>query len=318
MRILSPATGRIDKVLSQALGYSRNQIEHLIDAGCVKVEGKEIKKGSFKVKESQEIEYIFLEAEKEPKREVDFDIETLFEDEDILIINKPANLVVHPAPSVKEPTVVDWLIKKGISLSTIYGKERYGIVHRIDKDTTGALVIAKNNQAHLELSKELQSKKMGRYYTAVIDYPLKDNLTIDKPIARNPKNRLKMGVVEGGKEAKSDFLKIAQSKREFELIGVRLHTGRTHQIRVHLNSINRVILGDRLYGYKKERPKRLFLHAKVLYLTHPKTKKKLMIEAPLFEDMERFLVDNFDRRDIDGKTSKEYLHNSFNDIFGSL
>ena len=318
MRVLAPVTGRVDKVLSQALGYSRNQIEHLIDAGCVKVDGKEVKKGSFKVKEGQVIEYFFLEAQKEPKKEVDFDIETLYEDEDILIINKPPNLVVHPAPSVKEPTVVDWLIKKGVSLSTIYGKERFGIVHRIDKDTTGALLIAKNNQAHLEVSKELQTKKMGRYYIAVINYPLKENITIQKPIARNPKNRLKMAVVEGGKEAKTDLLKIAQNESNFELIGARLHTGRTHQIRVHLNSINRVILGDKLYGYKKEDPKRVFLHARVLYLTHPRTKKELRVEAPLFEDMEQFLDKNFDRRSLNDKISKESLHSSFIEHFGSL
>ena len=317
MRIFAPAGGRVDKVLSQALGYSRNQIEHLIDAGCVKVDGKSIKKSSFKVKEGQEIEYFFIEAQKESKKEVDFEIETLYEDEDILIINKPSNLVVHPAPSVKEPTVVDWLIKKGISLSTIYGKERFGIVHRIDKGTTGALLIAKNNQSHLEISKELHTKKMGRYYIAVINYPLKDNLIINKPIARNPKNRLKMGIVEGGKEAKTDFLKIAQSG-DFELIGARLHTGRTHQIRVHLNSINRVILGDKLYGYKKDNPQRVFLHARVLYLTHPRSKEELVVEAPLFEDMEQFLSDKFDRRELDDKISKEYLHSSFIEHFGSL
>jgi 23S rRNA pseudouridine1911/1915/1917 synthase len=317
-KIKSPTSGRIDKVLSQALGYSRNQIEHLIDAGCVSVKGTKISKNSFKVKDGDEIEYQFLESQSQESQEVDFDIDILYEDDDILVINKPPKVVVHPAPSVKGATVVDWLIQKGISLSTIYGKERYGIVHRIDKDTTGALVIAKNNESHQILSEELKSKRMGRYYIALIDYPLKDHISISKPIARNPKNRLKMGVVEGGRDARTDFLKIAQGRGDVELIGARLHSGRTHQIRVHLNSIGRYILGDELYGYQGKKVDRVFLHARFLYLTHPKSKKNLTVQAPLFEDMRSFIEDNFDRRTLNEKISGETLQSSFLESFGAI
>ncbi len=318
-KVVAPESGRLDKVLSLALNKSRNQISHLIERGSVKVDGATIKKVSFKVSLGQEIEYRFLEAKKSLERgSVDFDVETLYEDDEILVINKPSNLVVHPAPSVKEVTLVDWLMQKGISLSTIYGKERFGIVHRIDKDTTGVLVVAKTNEAHIKLSEELKSKKMGRFYIAIINYPLKESLTVSKPIARNPKNRLKMGVVAGGKDAKTDFLKIAQS-RELEIVGARLHTGRTHQIRVHLSSLNRYILGDRLYGVEKNsKVERIFLHAFELYLTHPKSGKKLRVQAPLFEDMEQFIVEHFDRRVLDEEIFKRDFYNSFNELFGSI
>jgi 23S rRNA pseudouridine1911/1915/1917 synthase len=318
-KIKAPFAGRIDKVLAQALGQSRNQISHLIDANCVKVGGVLVKKSSFKVKKEEEIEYFFLEKkENSTFKDIDFEIEILYEDEDILVINKPSNLVVHPAPSVKEATLLDWLKAKGISLSTIYGEERFGIVHRIDKDTTGALVVAKNNESHKILAEELKTKKMGRYYIALIDYPLKENLSINRPIARNPKNRLKMGIVAGGKEAKTDFIKLEEGKNNIELIAARLHTGRTHQIRVHLSSINRHILGDTLYGYKGKDISRIFLHARFLYLTHPKTKKAIQIEAPLFEDMRSFIEDNFTRRVLDEKISGENLHNTFINYFGAL
>ncbi len=183
-------------------------------------------------------------------------------------------------------------------------------MHRIDKDTTGALVIAKSNKSHIFLSDILKRKEMGRYYIALIDYPLKESVTIDKPIGRNPKNRLKMGIIEGGRDAKSDFLKIAQSV-DVELVGVRLHTGRTHQIRVHLSSINRHILGDTLYGYRGRRVFRTFLHARFLYLTHPISGERMEIEAPLFSDMRSFILERFDRRVVDEALLGKNLHNSF-------
>jgi 23S rRNA pseudouridine1911/1915/1917 synthase len=178
---------------------------------------------------------------------------------------------------------VDWLKSKNISLSTISGEERHGIVHRIDKETTGALVIAKNNFAHQKLSEQLQDKSMGRIYLAIIDLPLKENCEIDRPIGRNPKNRLKQTIMPNGRNAKTRFLKLCGEKEE--LIACKLFTGRTHQIRVHLNSINRHIIGDELYG-AKESDERIMLHAYILYLIHPTTGKKIFFEAPLFADME--------------------------------
>ena len=293
--------GRIDKVLAQKLDVSRNQVEKLVKDGLVSVNGKTITKNSVKVVEGDEITYEFKEAEKREAVEIDFDVEILYEDEYLLVVNKPSGLVVHPAPSVKEPTLVDWLVKKGISLSTISGEERHGIVHRIDKETTGALVVAKDNKVHEMLSEQLQDKSMGRYYLALIDCPLKEDIVVDKPIGRNPKNRLKMDVVPHGKAAKTAFRKLVSTEHGTELIAAKLFTGRTHQIRVHLATLGRHILGDDLYGFKSKRDKisRVNLHAYLLYLIHPISGEKMEFTAPLFDDMKIYMAKYFDRKEID-------------------
>ncbi len=275
---------RLDKYLTDKLNFSRNQIANLIKSGNVMVNNQTITKPSFKVSENDKIEYNIQTFNDDKEYKVDFDVDIIYEDDDILVINKPSGLVVHSAPSVKEATLVDWLKSKNITLSTISGEERHGIVHRIDKETTGALVIAKNNESHQILSKQLQNKTMGRYYLAIIDLPLKENLEIDKPIGRNPKNRLKQAIIPNGRDAKTQFLKLCGEKEE--LIAAKLFTGRTHQIRVHLSSINRHIIGDELYGAKNS-DDRIMLHAYILYLIHPKTNQKMMFEAPLFEDMKQ-------------------------------
>ena len=295
-KFIAKSSGRLDKVLSARLQTSRNQVEKLIKNGFVFVDGKLINKPSFKVAIGSEISYEIVEAKPREYEELNISIETLYEDKDILVLNKPAGLVVHPAPSVKEATLVDWLRKQNIRLSTISGEERNGIVHRLDKDTSGAILVAKTNFAHQELSKQLQDRSMGRYYLAVIDYPLKENTIVNKPIARNPKNRLKMAVVEGGRDAKTAFAKIAQSRKKSELIACKLYSGRTHQIRVHLNSLGRFILGDKLYAPAKQSCEhRIFLHATLLYFVHPRSGQKVEVKAPLFEDMQEYLVKNFDK-----------------------
>ena len=286
--IVATKTERLDKLLQKSLNVSRNQIEQLIKKGYVSVNGKLVCKAGYKVQLEDIIEYSLPEVEKRKGKIVDFDVEVLYEDDDIMVINKPSPLVVHPALSVKEATLVDWLKVKGVSLSTISGDERTGIVHRLDKETSGAMVIAKNNESHEKLSMQLQDKSMGRYYIAIIDYPLKDDVCVEKPIARNPANRLKMGVVSGGKYAKTAFKKLAVCEySNFELIAAKLYTGRTHQIRVHLNSLGRHIVGDSLYGFKSKNDtiKRVMLHAYILYLIHPKSGKVLYFVAPFPENI---------------------------------
>jgi len=305
---------RLDKFLSQHLNETRNQIEQLIKKECVKVDGKLITKTGLKLKINQLIELTLPEVEKKEAQEIDFDVEIIYEDEEILVLNKPSDLIVHDAPSVNEPTLVDWLKKKNISLSTISGEERHGIVHRLDKGTSGLMVVAKSNEAHVFLSEQLQDKSMGRYYLALIDLPLKDNVIIEKPIGRNPSNRLKMGVVPHGKFAKSAFSKIALSNNEnIELIAAKLFTGRTHQIRVHLGSLNRHILGDALYGFKGDlnKIKRVYLHAYSLYLIHPKTKIRMDFLANIPNDMNKFLKENYKMEDICEKINKDYIISSF-------
>ena len=312
----APTSGRLDKILAAQLDVSRNQVEKLIKDALVSVNDKTVIKSSFKVTEGDEISYTFKEAEKRVAPPVDFDIEILYEDDYMLVVNKPSGLVVHPAPSVKEPTLVDWLIHKGISLSTISGEERYGIVHRIDKETTGALVIAKDNKAHEALSMQLQDKSMGRYYLALIDCPLKENTVVDKPIGRNPNNRLKMDIVPHGRSAKTAFVKLLTSQHGVELIAAKLFTGRTHQIRVHLNSLGRHILGDDLYGFKSKRDKisRVNLHAYLLYLTHPVSGEKMEFVAPLFDDMKMYLSKYFDQKEVDEKINPHTLGSLFTDL----
>ena len=314
------SVGRLDRVLTDVLGESRNQVEQLIKEGLVSLNGKIVLKTGKKLSVGDKIEYGFKEVVPKIAPVIDFDVEILYEDEVMMVINKPSGLVVHPAPSVKEATLVDWLIHKGISLSTISGEERHGIVHRIDKDTTGALVIAKSNEAHQKLSEQLQDKSMGRYYLALIDYPLKDSGVVEKPIGRNPNNRLKMDVVSNGKEAKSAFYKLTETSKKIELIVVKLFTGRTHQIRVHLESLGRHILGDELYGFKskKDTIERVYLHAYKLYMTHPKTGKKMEFVAPLFDDMQRYIDKEFKKGEVYEKINPTLIDSYFTTITNRL
>ncbi len=316
---------RLDKFLSLNIGASRNQIEQLIKKEYVKVDEKRINKTGLKLKVGQEVEVHFPETELNPIKDEkllkeslgDKKIEIIYEDKYILVINKPYNLTVHDAPSVKDATLVDWLKLNNITLSTISGEERHGIVHRLDKGTSGVMVIAKTNEAHSALASQLEDKSMGRYYLAIVDLPLKDNLVIEKSIARNPNNRLKMAIIESGKKAKSAFTKVATSNNgKNDLIACKLFSGRTHQIRVHLASINRHILGDNLYGFKGELNKinRFYLHAYILYLLHPITKEKMSFKANLSEDMQNYLDKNFDKGEIDDKIAETNIISSFNFI----
>ncbi len=293
---------RLDLFLVQKLGQTRNQISQLIEQDCIRVDGKATSKPGLKLKIGQNVEIIFPVAKSTPALKIDFEVEILFEDDDILVINKPSSLTVHPAPSVKEPTLVDWLKHKGISLSTLSGEERHGIVHRLDRGTSGAMVIAKNNVAHEALSAQLQDKSMGRYYMAVSTPPLKeDGMIIDKPIGRSAQNRLKMAISESGKSAKTQFQKVLLSNDETqELIACKLFTGRTHQIRVHLESMSRHIMGDHLYALqaKSDKMERILLHAYILYFTHPTTRERVQFVAPLEAVMEDYLNKHFDEKEL--------------------
>ena len=301
-KLTATSSQRLDKFLSEKLNTSRNQIEHLIKKGLVSINSKTAKKGGIKLNPKDIIEIKQLSPKITPIKEVNFDIPILYEDENLLVINKPPGIVVHPAPSVKEATLVDWLKIKGFSLSTLAGEERFGIVHRIDKETSGALIIAKNNKTHEFLSNQLKDKSMGRYYLFLLNHPLKEAICVNKPIARNPKNRLKMAIMPKGKDAKTLFIPIEQN-----LGAAKLYTGRTHQIRVHLHHIGRYILGDRVYGKKEQKTKRVMLHAKEIYFTHPNG-KKLSIIAPLFNDFKNHL------KGIDYETKINNLNRKFADF----
>lgn len=317
--LLEENGSRLDVFLSKYINHSRNQIEQLIKNGFVYVNNKQILKNGHKLKTGDNVSYELkdmLQVNKtDDLQNIDFDVNIIYEDDDILVINKPSNLTVHDAPSVNEPTLVDWLKSKNYSLSTISGELRHGIVHRLDKGTSGVMVVAKNNHAHTKLSEQLNDKSMGRYYLALIDLPLKEDMIVEKPIGRNPNNRLTMGIVQDGRYAKSAFCKLLNSHdNKYELISAKLFTGRTHQIRVHLNSINRHILGDILYGFKGNLDifSRVYLHAYILYLRHPTKNEYMTFTAHLPQDMQSFLDKNFNTKDINEKISQDNIIGCFN------
>ena len=435
--LIAQCSERLDVFLSSQLGISRNQISSLIKSATVKVDGAVQTKPGYKLSAGElvHIDYPAPAPQQMSAERLDFDVEILYEDEDLLVVNKPAGLTVHPAASVKEPTLVDWLKSRGYLLSTLGGELRAGIVHRLDKLTSGALLVAKNNAAHAALSAQLSDKSMGRIYLALIDLPLKEPCVIERPISRNPANRLKMGIVPGGRNAKSAFYEIlsgteltelqnsaqrcdeilstsagngtaagksagadkilndyagadnadeisnncmrsadkipiqsvdkipssradnadkiltadmnanetkaarlAENKflnfknpaqnyklppinlKSFNLVAAKLFTGRTHQIRVHLSSINRHILGDHLYGFKSENAKisRILLHAYLLYFIHPRSGKEVKICANLPSEFLNFTTNQKVKDEIYEKILPTNVERYFSDTSGWL
>ena len=217
--LIAQCSERLDVFLSLQLEISRNQISSLIKSAAVRVNGAVQTRPGYKLSAGElvHIDYPAPTPQQISANRLNFDVEILYEDDDLLVVNKPAGLTVHPAASVKEPTLVDWLKSRGYLLSTLGGELRAGIVHRLDKLTSGALLVAKNNAAHAALSAQLSDKSMGRIYLALIDLPLKEPCVIERPIARNPANRLKMGIVPGGRSAKSAFYEILSGAELTEL-----------------------------------------------------------------------------------------------------
>jgi len=307
---------RLDTFLSQKIGQTRSQIAGLIKSNNVWVDNKQVARPGVKLKVDQKVRVEFPEAKIEKAKEVDFDVEVLYEDDDLLVINKPSGVTVHPAPSVKDATLVDWLKHKGIRLSTISGEERNGIVHRLDKGTSGTMVVAKNNEAHELLSAQLKDKSMGRYYIAILSPPLKDDITvIEGNIGRSSKNRLKMSCgMEHTKTAKTMFKQLALSPDEkTQLVACKLFTGRTHQIRVHLETINRHIIGDHIYGINPhmESSERILLHAYMIYFIHPTTKELMTFKADFDGIMKENIDKKFNLESLNEVLDSDYIINSF-------
>lgn len=263
---------RIDKYLAEVFEEkSRSYIQGLIDKESIKVNNK-IPKSNYKIKTFDEIEIVFSEPEVLKVDSEDIPINILYEDEDIVVVNKKQGMVVHPAPGNYNGTLVNALLFHCKDLSSINGIIRPGIVHRIDKDTSGVLVVAKNDEAHNKLSEQLKNHSMKREYYALVEGRIKnDKGTIDKPLARHKKDRLKIAIVEGGKNAITHY-EVLERYNGYTLIKCILETGRTHQIRVHMASIGFPLVGDPLYGFKKQKFKLegQMLHAKTLGFIHPR------------------------------------------------
>ena len=282
---------RIDKYLAELYGYSRTTVQRLIDEGKVLVNGNKVK-ASYQVQEGDNIE---IEEEK-PKeinlKAQDIPLEVLYEDNDIIVVNKPKGMVVHPANGNYDGTLVNAIMSIcKDSLSGIGGEIRPGIVHRLDKNTSGAIIIAKNDKAHINLSEQLKNHEIKKTYVALVRGIVKENnATINMPIARSKKDRQKMTVDKNGKEAITHF-KVLKRYEDCTLLEINIETGRTHQIRVHLSHIGYPIIGDNVYsnGKNKWNIEGQCLHAKSLDFKHPISGKQMHIEAELPEYFQEIL-----------------------------
>jgi len=283
---------RLDKFLSENTDYSRSLIAKMIDNELILVNNM-LAKVSYKVKENDEIEILRdlnIEQNIEP---VKMNLDIIFEDEHLMVINKPSGLVVHPGSGNYDNTLVNGLLYYTKNLSDINSNIRPGIVHRLDKDTSGLMIVAKTNKAHELLAEGFKNKTIKREYIALIDGVFKHNKAIiDAPIGRDPKNRQRMTVInENSKDAITN-LTVLKRFKEHTLINLLLETGRTHQIRVHLNYIGYPVHNDPLYGINSKNTTDFaqFLHSYKLEFIHPITNEPLQFEIPLPEIMEETIA----------------------------
>ena len=278
------ANNRLDKALSIFKSdISRSYIAKLIEEGKVLVNDKQ-EKSSYKVKENDVICLLDFEDKKSDIKEEDIPLDVVYEDDDIMIINKVQGMVVHPANGHYSGTLVNALMHQADSLSSINGVIRPGIVHRIDKDTSGLICIAKNDNAHHFLADQLKDHTMSREYIALVRGVIKENSgTIDMPIGRDKKDRQKMGIDKEGKPATTHF-QVLERFKDHTLVKCQLVSGRTHQIRVHMSAINHPVEGDPLYAgrnYDKLYKNGQLLTAYKLKLIHPTSKKEMVFEIDL-------------------------------------
>ncbi len=291
---------RLDRFVSDRLDLSRTRVQKLVAAGRVTVDGRAAKK-------SEELaEGSVVEVTVPPPRSVaivaeDLPLDIVFEDDHVVVVDKPAGMVVHPAPGHRSGTLVNALLWHVNSLSGVGGRARPGIVHRLDRDTSGLLVVAKTDQAHGKLADALRARRIKRLYLAACWGHLAESpLTVDAPIGRDPNDRKRMAVVEGGRRARTR-MRVRERWLRADLLDVALETGRTHQIRVHLAHIGHPVVGDATYGVGWERglggptrrwvdelarrTPRQFLHAHRLVFEHPVTGERMELEAPLPPDL---------------------------------
>lgn len=275
---------RLDSALSRLVPeLTRSQAQRLIEQGAVTQAGRPVKKNE-KLPAGTALELEIPEVRETPIAAQDIPLEVCYEDADVIVVNKPKGLVVHPAPGHADGTLVNALLAHcGDSLSGIGGEKRPGIVHRIDKDTSGLLVVAKNDLAHTVLASQLKDHTLARTYEAVVCGNLKeDRGTVDAPIGRHPSDRKRMTVTDRGKEAVTHWETVTRY-RGYTHIRCHLETGRTHQIRVHMAYIGHPILGDTVYGRKKPElgQESQCLHASTLCFRHPRTGLPVIVSTPL-------------------------------------
>ena len=293
LKLTACSNARCDVYIAENMpDLSRSFLKKLFDGGEVFVNGKAVR-ASFKVKEGDCIEFSLPEVKKLDVEAQDIPLDIVYEDDDLLVINKARGMVVHPAAGNEDGTLVNALMHHcGDNLSGINGVMRPGIVHRIDKDTTGLLVVAKNDTAHQSLTDQLSDRSLSRTYFAIVHGNLKeDGFTVDAPIARDTNDRKKMAIArKDGRDAVT-HITVLERFGKYTLIRCKLQTGRTHQIRVHTKHILHPILGDKTYGLKKEEFSLAgqLLHAGEIGFIHPRTGEKVSFTAPLPEDFSETL-----------------------------
>jgi 23S rRNA pseudouridine1911/1915/1917 synthase len=285
------AQPRLDMWLADSRQITRHAARTLIDAGLVTVDGRPGRPGQ-RVRESAEVLVtppMAVEAVLESRHRADAVPRTalsiVYEDESLAVVDKPSGMVVHPAPGHPTGTLADALKERGTTWSLLGGSERAGIVHRLDRDTSGLLVVAKTEAAHRNLARQLSDRSLGRTYWALVHGGFREDTgSIDGPIARHPRDRRRMAIVEGGREAITDF-RVVERLSGATVLEVSLRTGRTHQIRVHMASIGHPIVGDPVYGRSDPNLKRPALHAMRLRLRHPADAGERSYESPVPEEL---------------------------------
>jgi len=293
--VAPPSAPRLDLFIAGALDLSRTQAATLIATGQVRVGGRS-ERASYRPTAG---ERVVVEIPAPSARAVEAEsipLNVVFEDDEVLVVDKPAGMVVHPAPGNWTGTLVNALKGRGGPLSEVGGEEREGIVHRLDKETSGLLLVAKTDRAHRLLGAALGRREIVRRYAALCWGHLDaDRMTVDRPIARDPRDRKRMAIVSTGRAARTDFVRLARFD-SVDLLRAHLHTGRTHQIRVHLSSLGHPVVGDDTYGGGGGRrlvplpPKRHFLHAAWLRFRHPASGAPVELRSPLPQDLVQALA----------------------------
>lgn len=286
---ITDQSGRLDKVLTDLMPEkSRSQLKLAIEEDRVQVNQQQ-QKPKYLVQPGDQIDVTIPDPVALNLTPENIPLDIVYEDDDVIVVNKPAGMVVHPSPGHPDHTLVNALLYHS-PLSTINGTFRPGIVHRIDKDTSGLLMVAKNDHAHQSLAQQLKDKTNLREYIALVHGVIKqDEGVINAPIGRSPKDRKRQAIVADGRHAVTHY-RVLERYSNYTLISCWLETGRTHQIRVHMKSIGHPLAGDPLYGPRKTiQGSGQFLHAKKLGFRHPVTGKQLVFEAPLPADFERVI-----------------------------
>ena len=274
---------RIDVYLSEVTEFSRSHVIKLIEQGKVTVSGKVPKKSGEKLCEGDEVLVELVPPKEISLEPEDIPLDIVYEDDDVIVVNKQRGLVVHPAGGSESGTLVNALLYHATGLSGINGEIRPGIVHRLDKDTSGLMVVAKNDDAHISLSRQLLERTCHRTYRALLEGSLKsDEGQIEAPIGRHRGDRKKMAVVQGGRYALTDY-KVIERFSRYSLVEFYLRTGRTHQIRVHAKHVGHPVVGDKTYNPNPDKlgANGQLLHAVKLEFTHPKTGKEVCFESKL-------------------------------------